>query len=503
MDAVVDNPLLWMMALPLLGAPLAYLAGSAWTRFRSGDGAPARLVALLCLLGAWIPFGSCLRYLVANGPLAVQIGDIGLRLDGVSLLLAAVALGLGTLVALYSGAALDGEDGQAKYYAMLLAMIGAMIGLGSAADLFNLWLWFEAMTISSYLLVAFHREQRASLEAGVKYLVQSAAGSVLVLLGVALVLAQTGTMDLSEIRQAGSPSAALLVSGGLFVVGFGVKAALVPLHTWLPDAHAQAPSGISAMLSGVVIEAALVGLLRVLAALAGFGQTWGVLLMAVGAINVLVGNLLALGQVRVKRLLAYSSISHMGFILLGIAFGLYARQQSGAQGGLFHLINHGLMKGLAFLAAGALIYALGLQLPGRHRPLTIPDLDGTSRRYPTLALAFSLAVLGLAGLPPLAGFMSKWQIIAAGVASRDWWLIGLALFAGINSLISLGYYFPLVNAVYRSVPSEAVQNGRALPVTMQIPILVLGLAVVALGLWPRLVGPLVEPAGAALLAMFP
>ena len=141
-----------------------------------------------------------------------------------------------------------------------------MIGLGCAGDLFNLWVWFEAMAVSSYLLVAFYREQPASLEAGVKYLVQSALGSVLVLLGIALVLAQTGTLRpghaSATAAQVGSP--ALLAAGALFLIGFGVKTALVPLHTWLPDAHSQAPSGISAMLSGVVIEAGLVALLRAL-----------------------------------------------------------------------------------------------------------------------------------------------------------------------------------------------------------------------------------------------
>jgi formate hydrogenlyase subunit 3/multisubunit Na+/H+ antiporter MnhD subunit len=249
--------------------------------------------------------------------------------------------------------------GEEKYYAMLLAMMGVMIGLGCAGDLFNLWVWFEAMAVSSYLLVAFYREQSASLEAGMKYLVQSALGSVLVLLGIALVLAQTGTLNLDKIRlatQVGSP--AMLAAGALFVIGFGVKIAMVPMHTWLPDAHSQAPSGISAMLSGVVIEAGLVALLRSLMPLAGVTPSWGILLMGFGALNMLYGNLLALRQEQVKRLLAFSSLSHVGYMLLGLGIALHVGQAAGAQGAFFHLFNHGLMKGLAFLAAGALLYVL-------------------------------------------------------------------------------------------------------------------------------------------------
>ncbi|MER3514804.1 MAG: hypothetical protein C4310_10825, partial [Chloroflexota bacterium] len=143
-------------------------------------------------------------------------------------------------------------------------------------------------------------------------------------------------------------------AGALLIMGFGVKAALVPLHTWLPDAHAQAPSGISAMLSGIVIEAGLIASLRALSALAALALWWGVLLLAFGALNMLVGNLMALRQTQVKRLLAYSSVAQVGYMLLGLGITIYAGEAAGAEGGLFHLLNHGLMKGLAFLAAGAL-----------------------------------------------------------------------------------------------------------------------------------------------------
>ncbi len=495
----MDAPaFVWLIGVPLLASPIVYLSGHVG---RGGERQGfAKWVSLAALVGAWIPFGLAAGDLARQGAITFALGDIPLRLDGLSLLLAATALGLGTLVTLYSGPYMAGESGQEKYYAMLVAMVGVMIGLGCAGDLFNLWVWFETMAVTSYLLVAFYREQPTSLEAGLKYLVQSAAGSVLVLLGIGLTLAYTGTLELAAIQSAPA-TPGLLAAGALFVIGFGVKAALVPLHTWLPDAHSMAPSGISAMLSGVVIEAGLVAMLRALGALSGVTHAWGALLMGAGALNMLAGNLLALRQKQVKRLLAYSSLSQVGYMLVGLGIAAYAGEAAGAQGGLFHLFNHGLMKGLAFLAAGALLYALHTAA-GSHAPLTVEDLSGAARRYPLAALALSVAVLGLGGLPPLAGFMSKWQIFAAGFQTHNL-VIGLVVvFAALNSVLSLAYYAPLVNAVYRRQPSAAVQSGHTLPAAMNAPLILMGLAVVAIGVWPGLMSWLTGPAGQALLSAF-
>jgi len=445
----------------------------------------------------WVFFFQAAREFSVNGVTETIVGTVTLQVDGISLLLTAVALILGTLVVIYSDSYMAGEDNQEKYYALLIIMIGAMVGLASTADLFNLWIWFETMAVSSYLLVAFYRQQPASLEAGVKYLVQSATGSVLVLLGIALVFLQTGTLDLKTIVLTES-SPMLLAAGALFVIGFGVKVALVPLHTWLPDAHAQAPSGISAMLSGVVIEAGLIALLRVILALTGVTLSWGVLLLGFGAVNMLVGNLLALRQKQVKRLLAYSSLSHIGYMLLGFGMAIYSGQAGGAQGGFFHLFTHGLMKGLAFLAAGALLYGLHLA-NGHHAPLTSTDLRGASTRYPLVSLTFSLALLGLGGLPPLAGFMSKWQIFVAGFQTGNIMIAGLVIFAALNSVFSLAYYVPLVNALYRKHPSSAVQHGQPLPHSLHIPLVLLALAVVIIGLWPGLVNWLTDGGAVAAL----
>jgi proton-translocating NADH-quinone oxidoreductase chain N len=515
---------LWILVilLPLVSAPLVYLLGrtarpySLPKNYRS----PAGWLSLAALLAA----GACLAlaWTGAPGQSAYRVGGELLRFDGVSLLLAVSVLVLSSAAALFSMAYLQGEDNQEKFFALLNMLAGTMIGLGCATDLFNLWVWFEAMAVSSYMLVTFYRHNRLALEAGVKYLIQSAAGSGLVLTGIALVFAQTGTLSLAEIHAqvnasqqlAGGPQLAggslLLAAGALFIAGFGVKTALVPLHTWLPDAHSQAPSGVSALLSGVVIETGLVALLRVSAALTSSAgsagsapavSAWGPILLGFGAVNMLVGNLMALRQVQVKRLLAYSSLSHIGYMLVGFGAALTFQTVNGAQGGFFHLLTHALMKGLAFLSAGSLLFSLHTA-NGDHTPLLLSDLAGAARRYPLAAFTFSLAVLGLGGLPPLAGFMSKWQIFLAGFQTGSGWVMALVVFAALNSTLSLAYYAPIVNLLYRREPGLAVKQGKPLPFTMALPLLLLAAAVLLLGVWPALANGLVLPAGLDWIATF-
>jgi proton-translocating NADH-quinone oxidoreductase chain N len=495
----------WIMAIPLAWSPVVYLAGRLGTRehVEKWSSWLVRFLALAGVLAAWVPYVLALRSFLAGNELQFSIEKISLAADGLSLLLAGMVLTLGTLVILYSGPYMAGEIGEEKYYAMLLAMMGLMIGLGFARDLFNLWVWFEAMAISSYLLVAFYREQAASLEAGMKYLVQSATGSALVLMGIALVLAATGSVDMATVSTKLGESthkSLLLAAGALFLIGYGVKVALVPLHTWLPDAHSQAPSGISAMLSGVVIEAGLVAMLKALGTL-GLGVSWGPLLMVFGAINMLYGNLLALRQSQLKRMLAFSSLSHVGYMLFGLGITLFTGVAAGAQGAFFHLLTHTLMKGLAFLAVGAFLYVLYIQ-KGHHGPLIVNDLAGAATKYPLAALALSLALLALGGMPLLAGFMSKWQIFVAGFQSGNGWIIGLAVFMAFNSVLSLGYYAPVVNMLYRRTPSTLVQEGAKIPFAMLLPLILLALAVIAIGLWPGLVTWLSDAAGLRLVQMF-
>ena len=496
-----------LIAIPLISSPIVYLAGrvGSYDTTLHRRSYVVRILALLAVLVAWIPLIFSISHFLTGGVQHLDVETIWLRVDGISLLMAGIVLALGTLVILFSGSYMMEEVGEEKYYAMLLAMIGLMIGLVTTSDLFNLWVWFEGMAVSSYLLVAFYREQAASLEAGMKYLVQSATGSVLVIAGIALVLAQTGTLDMPQLAEAtgraGISRFAILSAGSLFLIGFGVKVALVPLHTWLPDAHSQAPSGISAMLSGVVIEVGLIAMLRALSVLTGSTQTWSIFLLLFGGLNLLYGNLLALRQTSVKRLLAYSSLSHVGYILIGFGVALYSGVALGAQGAFFHLFNHMLMKGLAFLSVGALMYAMFLQ-NGSHASLKIADLAGTAQRYPLVAFVFSVAVLSLGGMPPLAGFMSKWQIFVAGFETHNVWILALMVFMALNSVLSLGYYAPLVNTMYRKQASPYVLAGKAITWTIVLPLLVMALLMIVLGVFPSLLNWLTLPAAERLMTMF-
>ena len=356
--------------------------------------------------------------------------------------------------------------------------------------------------MAAVILVTFHHKQVGALEAGFKYLVQSVAGSVLIVLGISLVLTQAGTLDIAEISAVvPEVTSGMLAAGTLFIAGFGVKAALVPMYTWLPDAHSQAPSGVSAMLSGVVIEAGLIAMLRALMPLAGFSDAWGPILLGFAALNMLVGNMMALRQTQVKRMLAYSSAAQMGYILFGIGLSMTFGQPDAAMGGFFHIINHALMKGAAFLAAGALLYALHMA-KGGHGPLVLEDLNGAAKRYRVITFAFSVAVLGLGAMPPLAGFMSEWQILLAGAKTTNPWILALVVFTALNSLLSLGYYAPMVNRLYRKQAAEIVSTGEAVPLAISIPVVVLALGTVLLGIFPDLISWLTGPAAALLTAAF-
>lgn len=499
-----NNLLFWLLMTPMISSVVVYIVGRILAPH--DDDRPNKTVWLCvaAIILTFIPFVLASVSVLTDGPILLIVGDVTLTFDGISMLISLTVLVLGLAVVLFSIDYMAAEHSEEKFYALLMILITSIIGLSTSTDLFNIYIWFELMAVSTYSLVAFYRDRATSLEAGIKYLVQSAAGSVLIILGIAMVFGTTGAISLKSIPDAISTSPKIMIAAGAcFITGYGIKCAFVPMHFWLPDAHSQAPSGISAMLSGIVIETALVALLRSLSSLNPAAASFGVVFMILGTLNMVIGNLGALRQTEIKRMFAFSSISHMGYIALGIGFVLTFRDSTiSADGVFFHIFNHAMMKGLAFLAAGAIVYNLKL-VKGDHSPLMVDDLNGISQKYPLFAFLLSLAVLALGGLPPLSGFMSKWQIFVGGASSNNFWAVILIIFAGLNSVLSLGYYGPLVNRMYRHKPSEVVLSGSPkISLTMSLSLVLLAIFVIELGFAPSLISQITGSASEALLAMF-
>jgi proton-translocating NADH-quinone oxidoreductase chain N len=428
------------------------------------------------------------------------IGSSTMQADALGILLALIATAMVSMVSLYSIGYMKDDKGLEGYYPLLLLMVAGIIGIGFSTDFFLLFVFFELMAVSSYALVTFHKHKRDAAEAGVKYVMLSAAGSAVALFGISLIYGQTGTLDIATSIGSLSNNAFSMLAIIMLIIGFGVKAAIVPLHTWLPDAHSAAPSGISAILSGIVIQAGFIALFKCLLAFSGTGISIGILLIGFALITMTIGNMLAFAQASLrkgdlKRVLAYSSIAQMGYIILGIGLWMQYGTEIGLQGSLFHIMTHAFMKGLAFLCAGLIIYKLGTRELGK--------MQGIGHIMPLTAFCFTIAVLSLAGAPPLSGFMSEWMIFKAGVdasATIGIWGILITLVAILNSILSLGYYLPMVKTFF-SKPKRSFANIKPTPKIMMVPIIILTAITIILGIWPELglkvITPILQMLGGA------
>jgi len=439
--------------------------------------------------------------------LTFVLGGSVLQMDALSVFISIVALGLGTAVAFYSSKYMDHDKGTDLYYPLLLLMIAGIVGLSMATDLLVLFVFFELMCVSSYALVAFRKEKWEAVEAGLKYIMMSAVGSVIALFGISLVYAAVGSLNYSDIAMSAQMVGAnadrplLSMAALMLILGFGVKAALVPLHTWLPDAHSAAPSGISAMLSGIVIQSGLFAMMKALLYFAGTDLHYGGLLIVFSLITMTVGNLMAYVQLAyqkadLKRILAYSSIAQMGYIMLGIGIGLEYGVATGYTGGLFHIMTHAFMKGLAFLCAGAIIHQLGTR--------DVRMMRGLGHSMKLTVFALSIALLALAGSPPFSGFQSEWMVFRAGLETYGTigvWsalIVGIALF---NTLLALGYYLPMIKTFYLAGKTKESLKAKDPSWLMLAPIMALAVVTVVLGIWPDLGLQVIKPAVDLLAAL--
>jgi NADH-quinone oxidoreductase subunit N len=375
---------------------------------------------------------------------------------------------------------------QGEYYTLLLLSTAGMMLMAAAINLITIFLALEILSIALYILVGLNRAERRSGEAALKYLLLGAFASGFLLYGMALVYGQAGTTSLAGVRAhvaavADGAPLLLLVGLGLMLVGFGFKVALVPFHMWVPDVYQGAPTSITAFMSVGVKVAGFAALGRV--ALYAFGDLrgdWYWILAILAALTMTVGNLAALRQTNLKRLLAYSSIAHAGYMAVGLAVG----KEPGLSGLLFYLAAYAAMNVAAFaviIAVGRLQAADG---PGEDEGLG--NMDGLAARKPGLAAAMALIMLSLAGVPPLAGFLGKLYLFSAAVQADLTWL---AILGVINSVISAYYYLRVVVAMYMKEGNQAEEAAAPVCPALQVGVGLAAVAIVVLGLWP---GPILE-----------
>jgi len=371
------------------------------------------------------------------GKWSIPLG-IDLVLDGLSSLMLLAISVVSAAAMLFSARYMEQYTAKAKYLSLFLLMVAGMNGVALSGDIFNLFVFLEIASLASYALVGFGCEHE-ELEASFKYMVLGSIGSVFILFAVALVYGNTGALNMayvSEAIQSSGLNAGLAFALALFVVGFGLKAALVPFHAWLPDAHPSAPAPISAMLSGILIKTlGIYALARMVFNVFGVSVSIGWLLVVLGLLSMVAGAFLAIGQWDFKRLLAYSSISQIGYVVLGIGLGatLIARGTNLAWaslailGGLFHLLNHAVYKSLLFLTSGSVQMSTGTR--------QLKQMGGLAEKLPVTRTTCTVASASIVGIPPFSGFWSKLILVWAAVQAQLYWVAAIIVFVSLCTLI--------------------------------------------------------------------
>jgi multicomponent Na+:H+ antiporter subunit D len=429
------------------------------------------------------------RALLAGGPLLQQSSWLGeavnirLALDGFSLfMLVAVAL-VGLAASLFSIDYMEHYGSKANFYALYLVMMAGMNGLVLASDLFSVYIFLEVAAVASYALVAFglgHDE----LEAAFKYLMLSVVASAFIVASIAIVFGMTGSLDFAAVATALQELHAgpvLAIASAFLLLGFGLKAALVPFHAWLPDAHPSAPAPISAVLSGLLIKiSGVYAMTRIFLNVFGLTPALSTVLMGLGAVSMVVAAFLALGQKDMKRMLAYSSISQVGYVVLGIGIGT----PLGIAGGLFHLFNHALAKGLLFLTSGSVQQATGTR--------DLDSMGGLAKRMPVTAATNLVGALSIAGVPPLNGFWSKLLIIVALVQAGH---PVYAVIAVLVSVLTLWYYLLMQRKAFFGKLNEKWAAVKEAPFWMTAATVLLALLCLGIGiLFASTVATWIQPA---------
>ncbi len=471
-----------MVTIPFFGAAL--LPFLAYLRRKAVPWASAFFLAISGGLGTFlvgkIPPGGHLSYPLGGWepPYGIE-----LRVDFSGYFLMMAVAGISLAAVIYSRRYIEKEVEGGRitaYYVLFLLMSASMMGFVITGDVFNLFVMMEILSISSYALVAVTGNRNA-VRAAFKYLLMGAPSSIMVLLGVGLLYSVTGTLNMADLAARVGDTGyreVLIASYAILVLAFMVKAAVFPLHLWLPDAHSIAPSPISAMLSGLVVAVSAFAVARITFSVFTV-HAWGLVgttleaLAVAGAAAVLFGGIMAIYQKDFKMMIAYSTISHMGYVVLGIT----ALNPEGITGAVYHILDHGIAKACLFMCAGNFIYRKGFR--------KIEQLKGAWREMPWTCFAFSLAAWSIIGLPPSAGFISKWYLVYGSVRAGK---VPYAVVLLVGSILAAVYCFRVVYYMFFQPAKEGDWGERLseAPASMSVPTWALSLATLFFGVFSYL-----------------
>ena len=450
-----------LILLPLTGAISAFL----WPRRARAVGLVTVALLVVAVVGLGVRMVRLGVYHHVVGGWGAPLG-IELYADGLSLIMLGATAVVGAGVSMYAGGYFRGSDAE-RFWPIWLFLLTALNALFLSHDIFNIYVTLELLGLAAVSLTALGGSSDA-LSGAMRYLLATLLGSLLYLLGVAMLYHGFGTVDIGLLAQRIAPSPAVWAALGLMGAGLCLKTALFPLHFWLPPAHASASAPVSAALSALVVKASFYVLLRmwvdVFGALAGGAA---VLLGLLGAAAVLWGSLQALRQVRLKLLVAYSTVAQIGYLFLAFPLG-WAQGTAGWSAVVYLALSHALAKAAMFLAAGNL-----LRFGGHDR---IADLDRVAQRLPLTTGAFALAGVSIMGLPPSGGFVGKWLLLEAALAQGYWEIAAVVVVGG---LLAAAYVFRVVGHAFTQ--AAAPHEARPVPLHMEWAALLLACGAVLLG----------------------
>ena len=480
-----------------MGAFLIVLLGKNKT-VRNFIAFAAMACSVACMVALVKPVmlnGEIIAYWMGNRAIAggYAIG-IALEVDALSLFFGLLISSVVFVAGIYSFQYMAHDDNQQQYYTLFLMLAGGVMGLVLSGDIFNMFIMVEILTFAAVALTAFRNQVFGALEAAFKYLVVGCIGSTCILAGITILYAQAHTLNFAQLSQIipGNLNNATVLAFALLYVGFSTKAFIVPFHPLAADAHGAAPASVSVLISGVLTKSGIYGIIRLtyfLFQTMNLG-TMQFMLTFIGALSMFVCVTMALAQHDFKRLLAFHSISQIGYVLTAV--GLCTAL--GISSGLYHAMNHTLFKGLLFLAAGAVLHETGTTDLGK--------LGGLSKKMPQTTVLFLIGAFSISGVPPFNGFVSKWMIYQAtyqkAVESGNIGFLFVTVIALITSVLTLASFVKVSQSVFFGQLPKEYENVKEVGFGMRFAMGLLALACIVTGLFPELVTTYItEPAAAA------